>query len=76
MAAETAVDQLETAIQGGGVDIQVEVVESGSARFAQVAVTVDDADDLDLSLRDVIAIRDLANRTIVAMETTREQGNE
>jgi hypothetical protein len=39
-------------------------------------VTVDDADDLDLSLRDVIAIRDLANRTIVAMETTREQGNE
>lgn len=62
------VEQLEATIQAGEVDVLVEVVESDHGRTAQVAVTnLEGEDGLDLSLKDVGALRDLADRTIATL---------
>jgi hypothetical protein len=65
------VDQFETAIQAGGVDVLVEICQQGDGPlFAQVAVTDDELDSLDLSLKDVEAIHLLTGSVLAAMSST------
>jgi threonine dehydrogenase-like Zn-dependent dehydrogenase len=65
--SEALVQEFDATIRGGGVDVLVEVIGDRRSRFATVTVTDDDPGSLELSLKDAIAIRDLADRVIAAL---------
>jgi hypothetical protein len=69
------VEQLETAIEAGGVDIEIEIVQRGDGPlWAQLgAFTYFEDEPLKLSVEDVQAIHDLTGRVLVAMKGDADQ---
>lgn len=60
------VDQLETGICAGGVDVEAEITEDGGIF---INVSTDDFDSLNpLSLRDIEAIHELSERVIAKLK--------
>lgn len=65
---EKVLESLDAAIEGGGIDVLVEVVDNGTGRPLAHFSTTADADFIPtLPIKDVLALRELLHKTATAM---------
>lgn len=63
---EKVIESLDVAVEGGGVDILVEVIQRGATPYANISTTGEDP-EMNLSAKDVQGVRDLMHSALTLM---------